>query len=483
MRLLLTAFMLLGVLLLFYWQDGSDVYGASLKAPHKVKVTSLKSRAQSKVIIRWRRTTCSGYQVQFCRNRYFINARKSLFSRKKTVAKQITGLEKGRIYYFRVRAFNQSGTRRRYGKWSRTSCCKVHAHSYRLTSISAATWSEPGKLHYRCSCGKNFARNSGEAAIGKSFPELSVTKAPTCENGLVKRTALGSELIMPAVEAHSAKVNEDGNFFCEKCGIPLRNIDTLYTDPVSGITRGVQFTAPEDTNSTSCVSCTVRNASGFTYNYKIYCQRADELAYTYPDRTAYLAAHGCSTCALTTVLNAVCPALANYTPDRVLEEVIRPAVGEEAFEANFSKKLSKQMPIGLKGISQVLSTYGIEHKYVYNYTWRSARTEIKEHLAKGDPVIFTLPKSPYAGGVHTMVMLGLDARGRVIVGDSLLQSASVWGENNRLIKYDTVKKEKVNTVKNITSYFNASTEDVSEVLPFYKGRKGNIGYILVYGKK
>ena len=85
----------------------------------------------------------------------------------------------------------------------------------------------------------------------------------------------------------------------------------------------------------------------------------------------------------------------------------------------------------------------------------------------------------YSGGIHTMVMLGLDNKGRVIVGDSLKQSASRWGSHNRLVKFDTKDNSGVNTVENIASFFTYSIEDIDNLGVFYSGPKGNIGYILV----
>lgn len=183
------------------------------------------------------------------------------------------------------------------------------------------------------------------------------------------------------------------------------------------------------------------------------------------------------------MLNATVPALADYTPDRVIEEVERTVFGTDAVNANMSKSLSKQMPVNLKGISTILTYYGVKNKYVYKYTAANAEKEITAHLKEGNPVIVTLPgKNNYAGGTHTMVMLGLDENGDVIMGDSLKQSSGKWGKDNRLVKFDTAKNGNVNTVSSIVKSFSAystSKSKVTKSMYYTKAKAGNIGYVLV----
>ena len=138
------------------------------------------------------------------------------------------------------------------------------------------------------------------------------------------------------------------------------------------------------------------------------------------------------------------------------------------------------MPIGLKGISKVLKKAGVRHKYVYKYTHTSAKRDIKAHLRSGNPVIFYMSKSTLTPNTHAMVMLGLDKNDRVITGDTVHRSASQWGKNNRLVKFNTTKDAKSTKVSKLVKFFNSSTSSLDKVADFYNGPKGNIAYILVY---
>ena len=449
---------------------------ATSTKPKKVKHVNVTSAKEGQLTVTWAERECTGYQVQIAKNKKFTKGKKTIkITKRTTVSKTVTGLTKGKLYYVRVRAYNKTAAGTDNGKWSKVRSVTIHKHKYTGKITKKPTWTEYGVKTYTCSCGESYTKASGKPYC-KSY-KIEITLSPTCETGLMK---LGPDnWTLPAAHGHTPIV-VGNKIVCSECGLTLNNITHDMQD-ITGAEYTTDFTAPKKTRGKETFTASMTNTQGYTYNYKLYYQKSDGLAYKYTKYHDYLDMHGCSTCALTTILNATVPSLADMLPDEIIEKVIKNVAGSTVFDANFSKSLSSQMPIGLKGMSAVLDAYGVENKYVYTYDTASAAAEIRKHLANGDPVIFTIPKSTYAGGVHTMLMLGLDDNGRVIVGDSLYQASSKWGSNNGLIKFNTTSSSTSSKVEKICKYFDASTTKIDNVGFFYNGRKGNIGYILVYG--
>ena len=461
-------------------EAGGETKQAEVKAPARGHINSLTSPTEHKVIIEWKQRKCDAYIIRYADNSKLRNAKRIVVSAGKT-ARTIKGLENGRKYWFKVRAYRnvkrENGkTRKLYGRWSRIISVRIHVHKYHLSKYLAAPAGMKYVARYSCSCGKGYYKS--KTIKGKVYEGI-VIKAPTCVSGEIKKNMKAEVKKIPAVNTHRP-VASGKYMICQHCGQKLNYINTKYTDKATGKTSKVIFASPKNTWTDSSVALSVRNQAGNKLKYKLYWQKATKTYYKYPEYQKYLYWHGCSTCALTTILNATVPKYRNYTPDRVLEEVIRPAVGEASYKANFSKTLMKQMPIGLRGITKVLKANGVRYKYVYNYTQKNARKQIKEHLQSGNPVIFTIRASIYSKYPHTMTMLGLDKNGRIIVGDSSICSASKWGANNRLVKFNTTKDATSSKISKICKYFKYSTKSVANVQDFYHGKPGNIGYILVY---
>lgn len=134
------------------------------------------------------------------------------------------------------------------------------------------------------------------------------------------------------------------------------------------------------------------------------------------------------------------------------------------------------MPIGLNGISKVLTAYGVKHKYVFKFTAASAKAELKRHLSHGDPVIFYSKGKLYTQGgeAHAMLLLGLDAKGNAIFGDSLKQK-KLWGSNNYgLLKYGQEKNPNSNSLDNVVKYMHPTSNNKTN--EFYSCK---YGYILI----
>lgn len=267
--------------------------------------------------------------------------------------------------------------------------------------------------------------------------------------------------------ALSAKTPGTGSLrkaHCPDCG--AGTISLSYKD------TGVSLAAPLKSRSDKAY-VSVTNSSGFKYDYVLYNQKAD-----YADYTDYINAHGCSTCALATVLAAAEPSLAGYTPDMVIRRVESSVFGASAMKRNYGDG-GANMPLSLYGMAAIFDHYGISYEGPdsdpANY-----EQQITDHLKNGDPVIVTISSGRSIGvsrSVHTILLLGIDSDGHVIVGDSVHKSKKRWGKNG------LVKPEKI-TVADILGCFDTQTGwSVSRSFSgrgslFYNGSK-DTGFLLV----
>lgn len=217
---------------------------------------------------------------------------------------------------------------------------------------------------------------------------------------------------------------------------------------------------------------TAVSSSGNEYAYRIFNQTAG-----YDNYSAYISAHGCSTCALTSILRNI-EGLEDLTPDACLE-IQREVAGEDVFSRNFSKSARRQMPITQYGARKVFDAYGVEYRLPSDDP-AEREVEITEWLMAGDPVYFTFGNGSaghLSGGTHTVLLLGIDKDGYVIIGDSLHKSAAYWGSNG------LVKPGKL-TVADMLSFIKKDGEwsvcrdDTDESHFFYKNSSDR-GYLMV----
>ena len=138
----------------------------------------------------------------------------------------------------------------------------------------------------------------------------------------------------------------------------------------------------------------------------------------------FISSHGCAACATTTILSGYLPS--DQTPVNTIQNLEFDALGFKKWHDNYSKTEAKQMPISLYGIQQVLADNGIGSRYVRTYSRPAVLEQIKDHLLKGKPVVINVGAQRYDGvrterwtkGRHTMVLLGMTDRYKVIVADS-----------------------------------------------------------------
>ena len=233
----------------------------------------------------------------------------------------------------------------------------------------------------------------------------------------------------------------------------------------------VRIDYPESSR-TDYADVTVVNGKGRQYNYRIFKQTAG-----YDSYSDYLSAHGCSTCALTTILRNV-EGLEDLTPDRCISEIQQEIAGE-AFDRNFSKSKRKQMPVTLYGAKRIFDEYGVPYR-LPSEDPQEREKEITDWLLKGDPVLFTFGNGSafsLSKVTHTVLLLGIDDEGYVIMGDSLHKSRSYWG-NQGLVKTGKMTvADMLSIVKNEGpwSVCDESTDDSH----FFYRNPSDRGYLLV----
>ena len=327
-----------------------------------------------------------------------------------------------------------------------------------------------------CTIVQNASYNSSSKHHHVYYREV-VREATCAENGTALYTCLGCrdtyEEEIPRT-GHSIADWGDGDGSirvgrCKDCGVDVNYMYNRNT--------GVKFIAPVNTRGKSAAA-TVINSDGYAYKYIIYRQGAGYNSYS-----NYLKEHGCSTCALTSFLNAACSELDGYTPDRIIEEIEPDALGEEAFYKNYSYDHDTgKMPLTLSAMTTIFDKYGIDYKRPAEDRAEQER-EIEEHLQSGNPVIVTFGNGSaggLTGGVHTILLIGIDTEGHVIIADSVLKKSSVWDANG-LIKPGRL------TAGDIVSYINSKrTWRIAKDTPagdssFYRNSSDR-GYLMLYGR-
>lgn len=242
-------------------------------------------------------------------------------------------------------------------------------------------------------------------------------------------------------------------------------------DNANGSSADVSIDFPNESRG-AYADATAVNSRGSEYTYRIFNQTAG-----YNNYSAYLSAHGCSTCALTSILRNV-DGLEELTPDGCIE-IQREVAGEEVFEKNFSKAARKQMPITQYGARKVFDAYGVEYQLPSDDP-KTREAEITEWLQAGDPVYFTFgngKEGHLSGGTHTVLLLGIDEDGYVIIGDSLHKSAAYWGSQGLFKSGKLTVADMLSYIRN-DGPWSVCDENTDASHFFYKGSSDR-GYLMV----
>lgn len=239
----------------------------------------------------------------------------------------------------------------------------------------------------------------------------------------------------------------------------------------------VAFELPDESRGDTA-DARITNVEGFTYNYRIFRQDAE-----FDNYSKYLSAHGCSTCALTTILRATVEEFAELTPDQTITDVIYPVVGDKVFNKNFDKSMKRQMPITLAGMTLIFDKYGVEYKKPSEDPDKRVK-QVTKWLKKGNPVLLTFGNASdghLSRFTHTVILLGIDDDGKVIIGDSLLKSAAYWGTDGLIKSGKLTVSEMLSFIKKEGNWtVNKETVDNGRI--FYKNSSDR-GYLLISNRK
>jgi len=93
---------------------------SAVKAPSKVTIKTPTTKLKT-ITIKWKKVSCTGYQVYIAQNSRFTRGlKKYTVTKSTTLFKNVTKLKKGTRYYVKVRAYTTSGSTSYFGKWSKT---------------------------------------------------------------------------------------------------------------------------------------------------------------------------------------------------------------------------------------------------------------------------------------------------------------------------------------------------------------------------
>jgi len=94
--------------------------------PKKAKVTSLVSTITTKMTLSWEAdTSTSGYEIVYSTDKNFVSNKIAIAPNNKTTSMVITGLQKGKVYYVKIRAFKVINGVKLYGEYSTVKYVKV----------------------------------------------------------------------------------------------------------------------------------------------------------------------------------------------------------------------------------------------------------------------------------------------------------------------------------------------------------------------
>ena len=226
-----------------------------------------------------------------------------------------------------------------------------------------------------------------------------------------------------------------------------------------------------------CLHVRVHHPEGPKRIYPVFQQNA----MIYDEYSDYMRMHGCACCSLTSILAAMRRNMAGYMPQDTIRNVERAYLPRWDYEKNYSRPVTKQMPVTLYGISRILKKESIRCNYVMHFKRKTAMEVIDRHLSSGNPVIFetsriryhnnlvvSLWDKKYAGSYHTMIMLGYDRQGKVIFTDSAGRS---WAGDRQRLKWADLSE--------LMNYmFPQKNTDSNPV--YFQRRRNTGGFILVY---
>ena len=147
-------------------------------------ITSVK--AQNKAFtVKWKKkSSITGYQIQYSTNSKFKNGNKSIkIKNAKTVSKKITKLKASKKYYVRIRTYKIVNKKTYYSNWSKKKCVTTKSS----TPISAATTTTQthctNNSNHSLSCGNMGKWFTSKSDIDDYWEEVVQTYSKQYEDG------------------------------------------------------------------------------------------------------------------------------------------------------------------------------------------------------------------------------------------------------------------------------------------------------------
>lgn len=319
---------------------------------------------------------------------------------------------------------------------SGTLKCKVYVATLNTTSL-------------RLAVGSQYQLNVSKTGDVCRWSSANSSVASVDANGVVTANGYGGTTVITCKTGKAA-------LQCTVKAVSPGNITT----PMSAL---------PSTSVASVMNVTVESYPG-TRTYTVYNQGAKENKTSgsngvYSD---YMPDHGCAACAVSTVLSGY--ANMKFGPAYMTESIERRIFGT-AWQENYSKAQSNQMPVSLYGITKILDAYNVSNEYVRQFDQATAVQQITNHLKTGNAVIIEVQKvgsdAKWSNSKHTLVLLGMTDNGYAVVADSA-DRANYFGDQRR-IKYATV-------MELVRYMFSCTKPDGTDV--YFKTASGG-GYILV----
>lgn len=99
----------------------------TVSTPKRATIKSVKNVSGKKAKITWKKlSSVSGYQVMYATNKSFTKNKKTKAVSSSKTSLTVTGLKKGKTYYFKVRSYKKlSNGKKSYGRWSTVKKVKI----------------------------------------------------------------------------------------------------------------------------------------------------------------------------------------------------------------------------------------------------------------------------------------------------------------------------------------------------------------------
>ena len=173
--IILSIFILLGI-----------YYPCNILAASMPTTTITSVKAQSKAFtVKWKKkSSITGYQIQYSTNSKFKKGNKSIkIKNAKTISKKITKLKAAKKYYVRIRTYKIVNKKTYYSNWSKKKCVTTKSS----TPISAATTTTQthctNNSNHSLSCGNMGKWFTSKSDIDDYWEEVVQKYSKQYENG------------------------------------------------------------------------------------------------------------------------------------------------------------------------------------------------------------------------------------------------------------------------------------------------------------